>query len=147
LNHLEQSVTSVIDAYKQAVRDKDVAAFMALYADDVRVFDTWAVWVYEGAASWRKAVASWFSSLGSENVRVTADDVRVVGTPALAVVSAIFTYAGLAADGRELRAMQNRLTWALAQHGASWKIVHEHTSAPIAPDHATAMLTRDKRPT
>jgi len=143
---LEHSALPVIDAYRQAVHDKDVAAIMDLYDDNVRVFDTWAVWSYEGAAVWRKAVECWFTSLGDERVRVTVDDVRVTGGPMLLVVSAVVTYAGLSADGRELRAMQNRLTWALAQRRTSWKIVHEHTSAPIAPDHATAILTRDDTP-
>ena len=143
MNTPAHAAVSMIDAYRQAVHDKDVAAFMDLYDPDVRVFDTWAAWSYEGAASWRKAVEIWFSSLGDERVRVTADDVRVAGGPTLLVLSAVVTYAGLAADGRELRAMQNRLTWALAQRGASWKIVHEHTSAPIATDHATVILTRD----
>ena len=34
--------------------------------------------------------------------------------------------------------MQNRLTWALVRRGYAWKIVHEHTSAPV--DHATGKV-------
>jgi ketosteroid isomerase-like protein len=53
------------------------------------------------------------------------------------------TYKGLSADGRELRAMTNRLTWALRrQAGGDWKIVHEHCSAPADFDTGKVTLTR-----
>ena len=48
----------------------------------------------------------------------------------VAVAHAFVTYKGLSAEGRELRAMHNRLTWALKQENGAWKIVHEHISAP-----------------
>jgi hypothetical protein len=35
---------------------------IALYDDEVRVFDAWGVWVYEGAPVWRKAIERWFMS-------------------------------------------------------------------------------------
>ena len=43
----------------------------------------------------------------------------------------VVTYAGLSAEGEELRSMQNRLTWALRVSGHVLRITHEHTSAPI----------------
>jgi len=48
-----------------------------------------------------------------------------------AVLSAFVTFAGLSADGAELRSMNNRLTWGLRKTGGAWKVVHEHTSAPV----------------
>lgn len=46
----------------------------------------------------------------------------------MAVVSAIVTFAGVAADDEELRAMQNRLPWVLQiDEGSLPKIAHEHT--------------------
>ena len=38
---------------RTAVRAKDVASFVALYANDVRVFDMWECWSYDGAEAWR----------------------------------------------------------------------------------------------
>jgi ketosteroid isomerase-like protein len=49
----------------------------------------------------------------------------------VAVAHAFVTFKGLSAEGKELRTMHNRLTWALKQTGEVWKIVHEHTSAPV----------------
>jgi hypothetical protein len=38
--------------------------------------------------------------------------------------------------------MHNRLSWTLARRGAGWRIVHEHTSAPIDFGTMKAMLAR-----
>ena len=43
-------IRQVMDAYTAAVRAKDVDAFIGLYAQDVRVFDLWSNWSYDGVA-------------------------------------------------------------------------------------------------
>lgn len=131
-----------LDAYAAAARAKDVDAFVALYADDVRLFDLWGAWSLRGIEVWRNAVTEWFSSLGDEQLVVTADQVESTFDGDLAVGHAILTYAAFAADGQALRSLDNRITMALHRSGGAWKIVHEHTSAPV--DHATlkAMLKR-----
>jgi hypothetical protein len=87
------------------------------------------------AAQWREMAAGWFGSLGAERVAVEFADVQSVVSGDVAVVHAFVTYRSVAVDGRELRAMQNRLTWALEKHGEHWAIRHEHTSAPVALDY------------
>ncbi len=144
MNDLENPIVHVLEAYKAAVFSKDVDAFMRLYDQQVRVFDAWGVWSYEGAAAWRGMIEGWFSSLGNERVKVTMDDVQTAGGQELAVVSAIVSYAGVSAEGEDLRSMQNRITWALKPEGSDWKIVHEHTSAPIDFNDSKAILQRQK---
>jgi len=39
-------------------------------------------------------------------------------------------------------AMLNRLTWVLKPHGGGWKIVHEHTSAPVDGESMKVILQR-----
>ncbi len=138
----ENSITGIIEAYKAAVYDKDLAAFMRLYDPQVRVFDAWGVWSYEGAASWQRAVEGWFKSLGSERVQVTFDEVAQSAAGEIAFMSAIVTYASVSAEGAQLRAMQNRLTWGIETGGAGMRIIHEHTSAPIGFDDQKAILCR-----
>ena len=46
---------------------------------------------------------------------VGLDDLQTIVAQDVAVAHAFVTYNGLSADGRELRAMHNRLTWALKQ--------------------------------
>ncbi len=138
----------LMEAYRDAVFARDVEAFMALYDAEARVFDLWGAWSYDGAAAWRKMVSEWLGSLGTERVVVGFEDVTLAMSGDLAVVHAFVTYQGVSAEGQKLRAMSNRLTWALKRSGASegvdapWKIVHEHTSAPVAPDTMKVMLER-----
>lgn len=142
MSDLEQVVQQVVDAYKAAVYARDSDAFMRLYDPKVRVFDTWGIWSHEGAAAWRTAIDGWFASLGSEKVKVSFDDVDVLGAGELRSLSAIVTYAGLSAHGEPLRAMQNRLTWMLRMSGHVLRVVHEHTSAPIGFVDQKAILLK-----
>ena len=142
---IEKSVVKVLGNYSAAVYAKDVAAFVRLYDPKVRIFDAWGIWSYEGLEAWQRAVEAWLSSLGAERVKVTFEDVQTSGTAECAIVSAIVTYASLSAEGAQLRAMQNRMTWALKTSGHVLRIIHEHTSAPVGFDDMKAILVRERR--
>ena len=142
MSDTEKEVRRVIGSYEAAVFSRDVEAFMRLYHQTVRVFDAWGVWLYEGAPSWQIAVEGWFASLGSERVKVSFAEVQISGEQALAMVSAIVTYAAESANGTPLRSMQNRITWVLRETGHVFRIVHEHTSAPIGFEDSKAILAR-----
>ena len=133
----------MLTAYAAAVRAKDVDAFVGLYADDVRNFDLWAEWSYDGKEALRGMVAEWFGSLpDDEVVAVKFDDVHTQAGADVAAVSAFTTFAAESPDGAELRSMNNRLTWILRREAdGSWKIAHEHTSAP-AGDEGKVQLRR-----
>jgi len=139
---IDKSIARVLESYQAAVYAKDVDAFMRLYDPGVRVFDAWGVWSYEGSDAWQRAVEGWFKSLGAERVKVTFDAVKTSEARESAVVSAVVTYAGVSAQGEELRSMQNRLTWALRVSGHMLRIAHEHTSAPIGFEDQKAILRR-----
>ncbi|HZC74890.1 MAG TPA: SgcJ/EcaC family oxidoreductase [Gaiellaceae bacterium] len=126
----------MLDRYAAAVRAKDVDEFVGLYADDVRTFDLWSVWSYEGKDALRAMVSEWFGSLeDDEVVAVAFDDVRTQAGPDVGAISAFTTYAAVSPDGTELRSMNNRLTWVLRKDGdGEWKIAHEHTSAPAGEE-------------
>lgn len=141
---IEGLIGKVVENYKAAVYAKDVAAFMRLYDPTVRVFDTWGIWSYEGAAAWQLAVEGWLTSLGTERVKVKFDELQTSGSSDLALVSAVVTYAGFSAEGQQLRCMQNRLSWALKTSGHVLRIIHEHTSAPVGFNDAKAIFLREK---
>ena len=142
MDNSENRIMQVLEAYKAAVYERNVDAFLRLYDPEARVFDAWDVWSYEGAAARRSAIEQWFASLGADRVKVVFDDVQTTAGQDLAVVSAVGAYAAFSADGKELRSMQNRFTWALALEGNAWKIVHEHTSTPISSSDAKAIFHR-----
>jgi uncharacterized protein (TIGR02246 family) len=132
----------MLDKYAAAVGAKDVDAFVALYADDVRTFDLWSVWSYDGKPALREMVEEWFGSLGTDTVAVEFSEVRSETGDDVAAVSAFTTFRGLSAEGEELRSMNNRLTWILRRESdGAWKIAHEHTSAP-AGDEGKVQLRR-----
>ena len=128
-------VHEALARYSAAACDKNVDAFVSLYAHDVHVFDMWNSWELRGIDAWRDMAAGWFSSLGDERVVVSASDVVSTVTGELALGHATLTYTAVLADGRELRSLDNRITLALRRVGNAWKIFHEHTSGPI--DHKT----------
>jgi ketosteroid isomerase-like protein len=132
----------VLDLYKAAVRAKDVDAFLAIYDDDVHVFDMWGTWSLRGIEAWRNIAVDWFSSLGTEQVVVSADEVTTTRIGQMAVGHAILTYTAMSAEGKKLRSLNNRITVALRRTGEAWKIFHEHTSAPIDHQSTKAMLQR-----
>jgi len=132
---VDQSIKDVVDGYAAALRAKDVDAFVGPYDSDVQVFDMVGEWVYDGTGPWRAMATEWFGSLGTDQVAVEVDDLQAVASDDVAVVHAIVTYRGLSAAGDELRATTNRFTWGLRREPSDqWKIVHEHSSAPIDPE-------------
>ncbi|HEX4323703.1 MAG TPA: SgcJ/EcaC family oxidoreductase [Gaiellaceae bacterium] len=122
----------MLEKYAAAVRAKDVDSFLELYSDDVRTFDLWQEWTYDGKDALRGMVAEWFGSLPEDEVvAVRFDDVRTQPGPDVSALTAFTTFAAVSPDGTESRSMNNRLTWVLRKEAdGSWKIVHEHSSAP-----------------
>lgn len=142
MSDIDKSITRVLESYRAAVQAKDVPALMRLYDPEVRVFDAWGIWSYESADAWQAAVEAWFTSLGSERVQVSFDDVKATLDGDVAALSAIVTYAGVSATGEALRAMQNRMSWVMRTRGHVLRIVHEHSSAPIGFEDQKAILQR-----
>jgi ketosteroid isomerase-like protein len=138
----DQDLTRVRDRYAAAVYAKDAAALIQLYDPEVRIFDAWGHWTCEGADAWQRSVEGWFTSLGSERVKVGFEDLKTTTSRELSSLSAIVSYTGVSAQGETLRAMHNRLTWVLRTSGHVLRIVHEHTSAPIGFDDMKAILSR-----
>ncbi|OOG51106.1 nuclear transport factor 2 family protein [Rhodanobacter sp. C01] len=142
MSDTEKMVLRALETYKSAVLVKEVDAFMHLYDSDVRVFDTWGVWTYEGAAAWRVAIEGWFSSLQDEKCRVAFDDVKIIDSPGFAAMSAVATYTGISAQGQDIHSMQNRISWVLKTSGDVLRVVHEHTSVPVGFEDSKAILKR-----
>jgi uncharacterized protein (TIGR02246 family) len=139
---LEESILQILSDYKAAVFAKDVAAFTALYDQDVVVFDMWGAWSYSGIEAWRRMADGWFGTLGAERVVVDFSEVQTIGTQDLAVAHAFVTYTAVTEEGAALRALNNRISVVLKQKAGVWKIVHEHTSAPLDFETGKGILKR-----
>ena len=75
MSQTSDPVHEALARYSAAAYDKNVDAFVSLYADDVHVFDMWNSWELRGIGAWRDMAVGWFSSLGDERVVVSASDV------------------------------------------------------------------------
>ena len=142
MSELEEQIKQIFEVYRTTVFAKDVDAFTALYDENIHVFDMWGKWSYDGIQAWRGMVTEWFGSLGNEKVGVDFSDMQIEAASDIFIAHAIVTYRGLSAEGKELRSMQNRLTWGLKNINGAWKIIHEHSSAPIAPETLKAILQK-----
>ena len=140
-NH-EQAILKIFDQYKASVWNKDLDEYMSLYAEDVCVYDLWGVWVYQGQSKFRNMVTEWFNGLGDERDAVEFSEIKVQVSGSLAVAHAFIRFAAISAQGNELRALHNRLTWTLILTDGVWKISHQHTSAPIDFNSMQVMLNR-----
>ena len=137
-----KEVEALFETYKNAVFQKDVEAFTALFDEKVRVFDMWVLWTYDGLAAWRDMAKEWFGSLGADRVVVTFDDIQIEAAGDLATATAFVRFAAISEKGEELRYLENRLTWVARKKGGTWVIIHQHTSSPIDFETMKVILKR-----
>ena len=142
MTSLANPAAAVLEAYRAAVYAKDADAYAALYDHDVHVFDIWGRWSHVGIDAWKAMAVDWFSSLGSDRDVVTVEDLQTHQSGDLATAHAYLRFAAVSAEGKELRAMFNRVTLILQKRGGAWKIIHQHTSSPI--DFATMKVMLDR---
>lgn len=117
--------------YAKAAWEKDSNTMIKLYDDDVLIFDMWAKAYQAGLSQWRSVIESWLGTLGEERVRVTFERTSVHDGSTIGFASALITYQAVAVDQTILRSMQNRITLGFAKKKDGWKVIHQHTSAPL----------------
>ncbi|HSZ34095.1 MAG TPA: nuclear transport factor 2 family protein [Puia sp.] len=126
-----EAIESLFETYKKSVFQKDVETFVSIFDENVRVFDMWQRWSYDGLSDWREMVENWFGSLGENKDIVEFDDIQIQSTDEMAFASAFVKFTAVSEKGEELRYLENRLTWVIQKRGNSWNIIHQHTSGPI----------------
>ncbi len=133
---------AMVRRYVEAVLDKSASDLSLLYGADIRAFDAWESWGFEGIRAWRDNLEDWLGSLASERVEVVFEDVQKQAGDNFGCLSAIVRYTAIDERGAVLRSMQNRLTWLLQRFAAGWLIVHEHTSVPISFEDTRGIMQR-----
>jgi uncharacterized protein (TIGR02246 family) len=137
-----KKIESLFDTYKNAIFQKDLEAFCSIFDEKVRIFDMWQQWTYEGLSAWREMAKGWFSSLGADRDLVTFDGIQIQTDGEFAVATAFIRFTAVSAEGKELRYLEDRLTWVARKKTGIWKIIHQHTSAPINFNTMKVILTR-----
>jgi len=140
---IENVVMSALETYKRAVYDKNIDLFLSIYDENIDIFDMWGPeWTYKGIGAWRKMAEEWFGSLGSDRVVVDFEVLGMLKLPDIAFASIFVKYTGVSQEGKPLRFLENRMTCVFVRKGDEWKIVHEHTSAPVDGETLKASLQR-----
>src|SRR5450631_1052589 len=102
---------SLFETYKKSVLEKDIKTFASIFDENVRVFDMWGRWTYDGLIAWREMAKNWFAMLGTEMDYITFDDIQIQATGEMAVASAFVRFTAISEKGEQLRYLENRLTW------------------------------------
>ena len=117
--------------YKQAAWNKDIEGMTRLYDGNVVIYDMWTKGYQIGITEWAKEIHDWLSSLGEENVNVIFEMVAIHESGNVGFANAVITYQAISTDNTILRSMKNRITIGFHKPGSDWKVIHQHTSAPI----------------
>lgn len=125
--------------YKQTAWNKDIESMIALYDNGVLIYDMWATGYQTGLVEWSGVIKDWLSSLGEEKVNVIFEMINVHESGDVGFGSALVSYQAIAPDTTILRSMKNRITIGFHKKNDVWKVIHQHTSAPIN-DALTAIL-------
>lgn len=117
--------------YKQSAWDKDTESMIALYHDNVVIFDMWNQGYQTGLTEWSNAIKDWLGSLGDEKVNVIFEMTEIHEGNDVGFRSALITYQAISTSNTILRSMKNRVTLGFIKQNDTWKVIHQHTSAPI----------------
>jgi ketosteroid isomerase-like protein len=117
--------------YKQSAWDKDTKSMIALYHDNVVIFDMWNQGYQTGLTEWSNVIKNWLGSLGDEKVNVIFEMTEIHESNDAGFGSALITYQAISTSNTILRSMKNRVTLGFIKQEDEWKVVHQHTSAPI----------------
>jgi ketosteroid isomerase-like protein len=117
--------------YKQSAWEKDAESMIQLYDDNAVIFDMWMQGYQRGLASWSLSIKDWLGSLGDEKVNAAFEMTEIHEDGNTGFASALITYQAIANNNDIVRSMKNRITLGFIKKNDSWKVIHQHTSAPI----------------
>lgn len=133
-------IKDFFNSYQEAAWHKDTSAMINLYDEHAVIFDMWDQGYCVSSSEWNKAIEDWFSSLGPERVKVEFDMIKISESGSLGFATALIKYSAISSEGAVLRSMKNRITLGFSKMGDTWKVIHQHTSAPISSNGLTAIL-------
>lgn len=126
--------------YEHSAWHKDAKAMINLYDDQAVIFDMWDQGYVLNLMEWTKIIEDWLGSLGEEKVKVEFEMIKIHQSESVGFASALIKFQAISTEGVMLRSMKNRITLGFSRVKESWKVVHQHTSAPVNSNGLTAIL-------
>src|SRR4051812_42980388 len=105
-----ENVADFFHRYKEAAWEKNISDMIALYADDVMIFDMWGKGFVGGLAEWSHVITDWLTSLKEEKVNVIFDMIQIQESEHIAFANALIQYQAISADNQIMRSMKNRMS-------------------------------------
>ena len=126
--------------YQSAAWNKDAAAMINLYDKQAVIFDMWDEGFLMNSSAWAAIITDWFTSLKEEKVKVEFEMINIQQSGNVGFASALIKFQAISKEGAVLRSMKNRITLGFSKTENGWKVIHQHTSAPISSANLTAIL-------
>lgn len=142
-----QDIRDLLDRYEAAVLARDADAALADYADDAIGYDL-APPLMHGPEQIldRDGMRDWFATWTGDIV-ITHPEAAIIVDGNLAVAHGLQNMKGVKAGDMDPTSLWFRFTIVMRRQGEAWKIVHIHTSVPMAMDgsgHALTDLTPEE---
>jgi uncharacterized protein (TIGR02246 family) len=134
----EVRIRRLIDDWAKAVRASDIDAIMAHYAPDVRAFDAIAQLEFKGADAYRKHWQACIAMCPGPMI-FEIHDLGIEVGDGLAFGHYLLRCGAAGADG-EQKSGWMRVTVCWRKRSGTWRVVHEHFSAPFDPASGKALL-------
>jgi ketosteroid isomerase-like protein len=130
-----KTIQNFFTIYKQSAWEKDTKSMIELYDDNVVIFDMWKQGYQTGLIEWSVVIKDWLGSLGGEKINVTFEMIEIHEGHKVGFASALIAFQAISVDNTVIRSMRNRITLGFVKKNIDeWKVVHQHTSAPINSD-------------
>ena len=126
--------------YKISAWDKDTSAMINLYDERALIFDMWDQGYISNSSEWNKIITDWLGSLGEEKVKVDFEMVKIHQSGDVGFASALIQFQAISGEGIVLRGMKNRISLGFSKFEDGWKVIHQHTSAPVSSEELVAIL-------
>jgi ketosteroid isomerase-like protein len=129
----EVAIRQLLEVREQAIRDKDAATVVGLYAEDAVSFNLAPPLRVEGAQLRDpKRLEGWFAGWKG-SIQTELRELQIVARGELGFATALHRLVATAVDGNHVD-MWMRVTYCFRQDNGAWKIASVHESVPFAMD-------------
>ena len=133
-------IKDFFEIYQNAAWTKDAKSMINLYAEQAVIFDMWDQGYISNSSEWKQIIIDWLGSLEEEKLKVDFEMVKFHPSDNIGFASALIQFQAISSEGAVIRRMKNRITLGFLKFDDRWKVVHQHTSAPISSNDLTAIL-------
>ena len=139
MNTAETQLNQLIDRWMQAVRDRDLDAICAPYADDIVAFDAVKALQFKGKAAYQ---AHWQACMEHcpGDMIFEMEQLQIHATPDLALAHWLNRCGPASEEGGEDKSCYMRVSVGYKRINGQWKVIHEHWSAPFDMHSGTALF-------